>query len=109
MPLLNPNIQNALAAAGIVEKDGVTPDIKKQLERAGLSTAEILEQIQVEMSQADSSANRLRAAELALKVHGLMKESAQTLPSITIVINDSEAPTSKSVNPILLPREISID
>jgi hypothetical protein len=106
VPLLSPNISAALVEAGLSEKEGAAPDIKKQLERAGLGTAEILEQLSVEMSQAESSSNRLRAIELGLKVHGLMKETAVALPSITIVINDAEAP--KGVNPILLPREIQV-
>lgn len=106
MPLLSPNISAALHEAGLSEREGATPDIKKQLERAGLSTTQILEQLAIEMSQSESSSNRLRAAEIALKVHGLMKEAAVPLPSITIVINDSQAP--KGINPMVIPREISI-
>lgn len=106
MPLLSPNINAALQVAGISEnsKDG-SPDIKRQLERAGLSTEEILVQIQQEMTGAESSSNRLRAAELGLKVHGLMKDAQSILPIINFIIKDSQP----GINPILVPREITLD
>lgn len=109
MPLLSPNIQAALHAAGLADSSNSSapPDIKKQLDRSGLSTEEILSQLQQEMTNGETSASRIRAAELGLKAHGFLKETAIPLPSINIIINDPGSP--KGVNPILVPREISVD
>lgn len=106
MPLLSPNINAALQAAGLQGIKDDSPDIRKQLDRAGLSTDEILSQIQQEMVGAESAASRLKAAEMGLKMQGHLKEAQVPIPSITIVINDPGS--QKGINPILLPREISL-
>lgn len=105
MPLLSPNINAALQAVGLQGTKDDSPDIRKQLDRAGLSTEEILSQIQQEMVGAETSASRLRASEMGLKMHGHLKEAQVPMPSISIIINDPGSP--KGVNPILVPREIS--
>jgi hypothetical protein len=106
MPLLSPNIDAALRSVGLTTGDSEKgPDLKKQLDRAGLSTERILEQLEQEMVGADSSNSRLRAAELSLKLHGVLKETSVPLPTINITILDSE---KHEINPILIPREIQI-
>jgi len=106
--LLKPQIASALREAGLL-KDGEQENLEESLDRAGLSVSETLNQLNFEMTQGDSSASRVRAAELSLKIRGLMKEAAAPLPAITIVIQDSEPSKIRNFNSILIPREIEAD
>lgn len=105
MPILKPEIQEALRQSGLLspEKEG----IEESLDRAGLSLSETLETLgDIQNNPTVSEGYRLRAAETSLKVRGLMKDQQQPLPAITIVINDPHSPIG--INPILIPREISL-
>lgn len=106
MPLLKPQISTALREAGLTGNSENEEDIKTSLDSAGLSVAETLGQLEFEMKNGDTSAARIRAAELGLRVRGTLKEAAVALPVINIVINDLNPQSIRGVNPILLPREI---
>ena|SRR6185436_17618152 len=105
MPILKPQIQQALREAGLdnSEKDKGTLE---SLNNAGLDLSTTLDTVKSIMTYGESDHTKLRAAELSLKAHGLMKDQSSPAPSITIVIND---PLSKGgINPILLPRELEV-
>lgn len=103
MPILKPQIQEALRAAGL-EGHEVSPGTKQELEDAGLGIPETLKTLAGIMKFSQSESTQLRASEIVLKAHGLMKDVGPAIPSITIIINDPQAPAR---NPILLPRELS--
>ena len=104
MPLLKANIQDALRAAGLAKPEGSKGSVEEQLDEAGLSLTETLEQIENVLTRGTSDAVRLRAAETLLKVRGLMKEQSAPPPPITIVIQGTG--TTPEINPIFLPREL---
>ena len=104
MPILKPQIQEALREAGLLENEEKT-GVLESLDRAGLSLPQTLETVEGIMTRGGSDHVKLRAAELSLKARGLMKDQASPIPSITIIINDPQAPKD-GVNPILLPREL---
>lgn len=106
MPLLRTGIAEALREAGISSGSSDSENIKESLDRNGLSLDETLQLLGNEMVSGETSASRIRAAEVSVKLRGLMKETNVQLPSINIIISDPSAPTG--INPILLPREIKI-
>lgn len=104
MAILNPRIAEALRHAGLGPSDSNTSvnDLLDANNASAEDTARILGEV---MNNGESSHVRLRAAELAFKLRGSLKDTGPQQQSITIIIND---PNSKhDVNPILLPREIS--
>lgn len=105
MPILKPEIQKALAAAGINKT--ADSSINDKLEMAGLGVHDTLTELADIMNRSDNDGYRLRAIEMVLKAHGLMKEAAAPMPSVTIVINDpSSSDSQRSINPILVPRPV---
>lgn len=104
MPILKPQIQAALREAGLNHPED-SQDLTQSLNKNKLSLDDTLEVVSGIMQFGGTEQSRLRAAELTLKMHGTLKESGQSQPQITIVINDSKSPGG--INPILLPRELS--
>lgn len=114
MPLMKPEIQKVLRAAGLA-KEASNPDtpLSEKLDAAGLSVDELLEELAHLAKNSGNEALRLKAVETSLKAHGALKDSAPQVPSFTIVIQDSggqlpsQSPeTNSTVNPILLPRQL---
>lgn len=97
--LLSPNqIHKALAEDSRKLPEG---SLSQQLALHGLSPTEILEHVSSEMRCAEQPATRLRAAELGLKLNGLLQGDERPDFVVNIVINDSEF---SGQNPILFPR-----
>jgi hypothetical protein len=77
-------------------------DFKDLLDRAGLSADEVLDSIGSVMRGGENDQVRLRAADLATKLHGwLQTDQGGNIPHVTIVIKDSQV---GNINPILIPR-----
>jgi hypothetical protein len=105
MPILKPQIAEALRESGLLKAQA--QDLDDSLDQNGLSLNDVLSQLQFEMTNGETSASRVRASEIALKIRGLMKDQPSVGPSITIVINDSQPEKIGGFNPILVPRELS--
>ncbi len=120
MPLMRPEVQEVLRAAGLAP--GATKSdertLSDKLDAAGLSLEETLEQIAQIINSTGNDALRMRAAETVLKAHGALKETAPAPPSFTIVIQESlgngqiakplagATNLPEGVNPICLPRQL---
>lgn len=104
MPLLNPTqIHKVLTDSNILPKrDGSKEQLPSLLADANLSAEEVLEHVSSMMRSGENDGVRLRAAEMGLKLNGLLQDNknAGFIP-ITIVINDGG---QLDVNPILIPR-----
>ena len=99
MPLLSPiSIDRALQEAGISKPKTV----REALDAAGLAIPDVVERLELIVSNSDSDSTKLRAIESILKMHGALEDSSKQTQSLTIVIQDSDV--SFDVNPILLPR-----
>lgn len=109
MPILRPEIQKALRAAGLTKDTSNRDDVPlaDKLSLVGLSLDETLERLADLVNNCQNEVIRRQAIDTTLKLHGVLKEQAPLPPSVTIVINDPNRPTPE-VNPILLPREISL-
>lgn len=82
--------------------EGEKFDFKNSLDRAGLSADEVLDSIGSVMRGGENDQVRLRAADLATKLHGwLQNDQGVNIPHVTIVIKDSQV---GNINPILIPR-----
>jgi hypothetical protein len=103
MPLLSPSQIHQVLRQETPLKN--TKEEKKELEilleNSGLTASEILESVSNIMRCGDSDTVRLRAAETALKLNGLMERDGHENVSVNIIIHDSEF---TSINPILIPR-----
>jgi hypothetical protein len=102
VPILKPDIQKALQAAGIAKND--EENLNNLLRSSNLDKEQLLDGLSEIVQSAESEAIKLRAIELSFKLHGVLREQAPTPANITIVIND---PDNKStVNPVVLPRQL---
>lgn len=107
MPIINHDIQKALRLAGIVkEENAEDTGIQARLDRHNLSLTETLDHLSDLVTGADTSAVKLRAIDTILKLHGVLKETTAPPPAINIIINDSKA--IPGINPILVPRQESV-
>ncbi len=112
MPLIKPEVQKVLRAAGLLKESapvGEETTVVDKLNGAGLSIDEVLEELANLALRSGNEGIRHRALQDTLKLHGALKESAPAAPSFTIVIQPSGFPTSpvvQDVNPILLPRQL---
>ena len=103
MPVLKPELSKILQDSfGEREKT----DSQTRLEDAGLGLDNILAELALLGSNSASENIRLRAAELGLKLHGLLKDAAVVPPSVTINIIDDKKP--QGLNPILVPRQAQV-
>lgn len=104
MPLLSPSqihkvLKECSTAAASKAAVGSLQDL---LEKNSLTPDEVLENLSSQMRSAGNDATRLRAAEIALKLNGLLN-SDENRPDFHITINIIDSDFS-GVNPILLPR-----
>ena len=106
MPLINllpteSQIKSTLREASAFRRSPPEP-LKELLNDAGLSPAELLDQLGSISRCADSDAIRLRAIELGAKLNGLLSEDQiKQIPVVNIIINDHQF---DGINPILIPR-----
>lgn len=107
MPLIKPEVQKILRAAGLSDKsDSATLD--EQLTEAGLSSEQLAENLAGIALRSGNDGLRLRAIETVLKVKGAMKEQVTALPNFTIIIQNfspQELGRTSGANPILFPRQ----
>lgn len=101
MPILKPEIQAALREAGL-SRDSTS--ISDKLNNADLSIDDAIIMLG-DIARGGDTAQRQRALDTILKLHGVLKENVQ-VPVVTIVINDPDGP--KGINPILIPREKAV-
>src|ERR1043166_6005199 len=104
MPLLSPSQIHQVVRQETPlreKKEDQKKELEILLENSGLTASEILESVSNIMRCGDSDTVRLRAAETALKLNGLMERDGHESVSVNIIIHDSEF---TSINPILIPR-----
>ena len=120
MPLIRPEIQKVLRQAGLAPaaRDSQSQQtISEQLDAAGLSLPETLEELALVAKSSGNESLRVRCLETVMKAHGALKETAPAPPSFTIIIQPSSFQESAttlqthagvplSVNPIFLPRQL---
>ena len=107
MPLIRPEIQSILQRLVFLRQgqDSGKQSISEQLDEAGLSISNLLEQLSALSVSSSSDQLKARVLETALKMHGVLKEQAVAPPAITINITDPYG-QNPSVNPILIPRAV---
>ena len=109
MPILKPEMQAALRAAGLSKGSRIeTSEIGAALDDAGLSIEETLQTLKFLEENSQSENTKLRVVELTHKLRGLLKDQVAPPPSITIQILDPAFASARTsgVNPVLLPREL---
>lgn len=104
MPLLSPSqihqVLNKDQNLKLHSTEGRS-NLQKLLHDNNLTPDEVLMNLSSMMRGAESDSTRLRAAETALKLNGLLDTDVEKNNfSVTIIINDSQFGT----NPILIPR-----
>jgi hypothetical protein len=104
-----PDISAALKNAGIL-KDAPLFSLPNLLSQASLDVPQILNQLEYIITCSESDSSKIRAAELVLRLHGLLKTDVSATNPITIVINDpSQIKNSSSPLPsMVFPREMKI-
>lgn len=101
MPLLDPHqIHEVLQRATERPTRPDRENLRDLLQRTNLSPEEVLDQLSSIMRTGETEGNRLRAAETALKLNGLLTPEDNRDFTVVINIQDSEF----SLNPILIPR-----
>lgn len=101
MPLLDPRqIHEVLKKETQAAPRRDRAELSQLLEDANLSPSEVLDQLSNVMRCGETEGNRLRAAETALKLNGLLTPEDNRDFTVIININDSQF----EVNPILIPR-----
>lgn len=106
MPLLTPNLSQSQIHQVLREVKGSRPegnstDLKQLLEGNNLSPNEVLDALASIMRGGENESVRLRAAETALKLNGMLdKNEGMQIPNVTILINNGDG----GINPILIPR-----
>ena len=95
--LLNP-VREVLQQSGLVPARNGKPKISEVMEERGLSLDRTVDSL-AETMVSDDESIKLRATELALKLHGVLKEAAEAPPSITFIIQGD------AVANILTPRQ----
>lgn len=101
MPLLSPNQIHQVLRNENVAAVNEPKNLKKLLEDSNLTAPEVLDNLSSLMRSAEQDSTRMKAAETALKLNGLLSGDTQPDFNVTIIIQDSEF----SVNPILIPRQ----
>ena len=109
MPIISPNVQEALRQSGLVKDPGEKRTIDEMMDACGLSLAETLQNLSDVATGADTSSAKLRANEIAFKLRGVLKETAPPPPSFNIIIQDSGSEnTINGIDRILIPRPESV-
>lgn len=102
MPIIKPEIQRALRAAGLSKAES-SADVVTILDNNRLSVNDTIE-ILSEIAYGGDTNQRLRAVDASFKLHGLLKDQSAPIPNISIVIQDQFSPVVEGLNPILIPR-----
>ena len=105
MPLIRPEIQQILNETGLARK--ADNSLSDRLDAKGLSLDRTLEDLSAIADAAQSDYLKKWAIETSLKLHGVLRESAPSIPAITISIIDPYGATL-ATNPILLPRSLQV-
>ena len=108
MPLIKPEIQKVLNKVGLIDDNSMSgKSIDENLNHHGLDNSSIAEELTGLALRSNNELLRLRALETALKVKGALREVAPTIPSFTIVIQNSSKSldATQGANPILFPRQ----
>jgi len=104
VPLLSPSQIHEVLKKELPARsaNGDNPGVlARLLENSNLTPEEVLLNLSSLLRSGETDAVRLRAAETALRLNGLLeKDSAAQNFSVTINIHDSDY----SINPILIPR-----
>ena len=100
--ILNPNHEVKDQFEEIEEKVNARVKTAREIfNKSGASVANIAQQVTNVMNRGETDAGRLRAAEIALKVHGILQElDEKTAPVININIIGSE---NKTLINLVLP------
>jgi hypothetical protein len=108
LPILKPEVREALRKAGLAAGSADSSEIEKALDDSGLSLSSSLETLAFLQENAQSDNTKLQAVALALKARGFLKDQPATAPSISIVIQDPNfaSDSTQGVNRVLLPREL---
>lgn len=115
MPLIKPELQKALRAAGLASPESASSEessdkssFQLQLERAGLGLEDTLQELSNISKTSVSEHLKLRSIETVLKLHQVLKEQpAAQIPAINIIIQDSNSDAIlEGTNPIFLPRQL---
>lgn len=109
MPIINPEIQRVLAAAGLPSRTPESPNstLKESLDNSGLDITSLLSNLACIINESGSEVVKISAIEKALKMHGALKENQAPPPvPINIIINDPGRP--EGINPILIPRDLNL-
>jgi hypothetical protein len=107
MPIIRPEIQKALRAAGLADKEG-SSTLTQRLDSNNLSIDTLLEQLS-DIVQGGETSLRLRAIDTGLKLHKVLNDKPDQMPQISIVIHDKFATeSSPEINPIFIPRSNSV-
>ena len=102
MPLLSPSQIHQVLRQELPQREGIEKkSLEILLENSDLTAPEILESINNLMRCGENDSVRLKAAETALKLNGLLDRDGHETVSVNIIIHDSEY---TSINPILIPR-----
>ncbi len=102
MPLLKPEIQEALRSVGLSRESG-NDSVSDILNDNNLSLRDSIELLSDIAHSGGEPGERRRAIETAFKLHGVLKDTPSVIPQVTIIISDPEA-VAGGVNPILIPR-----
>ena len=107
MPIINAGIQKALQEAGLSKTSKAeTGTLEQKLEDQQLGVDDLIRHLSDMVVGSGNENVKLAAIRDGMKLHGLLKNASPAPPSINIVINDSSGPKF-SVNPILIPRELT--
>lgn len=109
MPILSPEVQKALRAAGLTSDKKSDSSLVEKLGEHSLSLDEVIEELSFLVRNTSNESLKKSALETVLKLHGALKEQAAPLPSITINISDPfSASGAVGINPILIPRKTAL-
>jgi hypothetical protein len=110
VPILKPDIQRVLQQAGLEKSEEV--DMTSLLESNNLDKGTLLDRLRDLIECGENESTRIRALELSLKLHGLLKDVIPTPASVTILIKDPSDKSSSAisgVNPVVLPRQLKTE
>lgn len=107
MPLLSPTSLEPQKIRSLI-REASTQKNKKELETIlennGLGTEDVIEAVGSMMRMGETEGVRIKAAEIGLKLNGLLQsDQTPTIPIVNIIIHDSNE--HLGINPILIPRQ----
>lgn len=114
MGLIKPEINSLLRSAGItrngihkVDELNEQASISEKLDAAGLSVVDLFLDLKGIINAGDSDTVKLNAIKTALEAHKVMKGDAPQGTVVNINIIDNSDNSTTSINPMLLPRQLS--